>query len=130
MRTEPLLGTFFLRFRYHDAKIYGQFGCEAKHYIPPACKLLLLVFMKILGMPTGIDFQTNFLAWERYGVGRFLVFMFLEGLIFFAILFTIEYDVPAILVQTSRRIWRRVNVNIVLLIKYGQRRAFESLPVA
>uniref|UniRef100_H2Z848 ABC transporter domain-containing protein n=1 Tax=Ciona savignyi TaxID=51511 RepID=H2Z848_CIOSA len=49
---------------------------------------LLEIFCKEMGY----NFQTNFLAWESYGVGRFVVFLATEGLIFFLILFIVEFD--------------------------------------
>ncbi|XP_039258738.2 phospholipid-transporting ATPase ABCA3-like isoform X1 [Styela clava] len=61
----------------------------------------------------GITFQTNFLAWERYGVGRFVVFMFLEGLLFFGILFAIEYDIEGVFLRLSRSLRKKVTAAIM-----------------
>ena len=38
-------------------------------------------------------FQWNYLAWETPGIGRYLIFMAIEGLVFFSIVLLIEYGV-------------------------------------
>uniref|UniRef100_H2Z853 ABC transporter domain-containing protein n=1 Tax=Ciona savignyi TaxID=51511 RepID=H2Z853_CIOSA len=70
---------------------------------------LLEIFCKEMGY----NFQTNFLAWESYGVGRFVVFLATEGLIFFLILFIVEFDLlPR--VWNSLRIMRNATVHLVV----------------
>nr|CAB3219611.1 ATP-binding cassette sub-family A member 3-like [Phallusia mammillata] len=39
-----------------------------------------------------ITYQTDFLAWEQYGVGRFVAFLAAQGLLFFIILYIIEFN--------------------------------------
>lgn len=39
------------------------------------------------------QFQTNYLAWDNPGVGRYLVFLAIEGAVFFLFVLMIEYDV-------------------------------------
>ncbi|CAH1794818.1 unnamed protein product [Owenia fusiformis] len=45
-----------------------------------------------------LDFQYNYLSWERNGIGRMLVFMGLQGFLYFAILFLMES-------QLLRELW-------------------------
>ncbi|XP_066910613.1 phospholipid-transporting ATPase ABCA3-like [Clytia hemisphaerica] len=47
-------------------------------------------------------FQWDYLAWETPGIGRYLVFLALEGLIFFAIVLLIEYGVFRRILQTIK----------------------------
>ena len=39
------------------------------------------------------NFQYNYLAWDNPGIGRYLIFLTLEGFIFFGIVLMIEYRV-------------------------------------
>nr|CAB3219612.1 ATP-binding cassette sub-family A member 3-like [Phallusia mammillata] len=39
-----------------------------------------------------INFQTDYLAWESYGVGKSVTFLGVQGVIFFIIIFLIEFD--------------------------------------
>uniref|UniRef100_F6USW1 ABC transporter domain-containing protein n=1 Tax=Ciona intestinalis TaxID=7719 RepID=F6USW1_CIOIN len=50
-------------------------------------------FLEIYCREMGFDFQTNFLAWNQYGVGRFATFLGSQGVVFFIILFMVEFDV-------------------------------------
>ncbi|XP_076469399.1 phospholipid-transporting ATPase ABCA3-like [Babylonia areolata] len=42
-----------------------------------------------------IEFQTDYLAWESPGIGRFLLFMFLQGLVFMAIVLATDFSLFA-----------------------------------
>ena len=50
-------------------------------------------------------FQWNYLAWETPGIGRYLIFMAIEGFVFFGIVLFIEYGV-------FRRLMCRTNGNL------------------
>ena len=47
----------------------------------------------------GLQYQTNFLAWEPYGVGKFVVFLVVQGIFFFIVLFCYEFRVHKLLLQ-------------------------------
>ena len=40
-----------------------------------------------------LDYNTDYLSWEAGGIGRFLVFLAIQGQIYFAILFLLESQV-------------------------------------
>ena len=42
---------------------------------------------------TCIDFTENYLEWGRAGVGRYLVFMVIQGFVFLALTLLLEYRV-------------------------------------
>ena len=39
---------------------------------------------------TCLDFEEDYMAWENPGVGKFLLFMFLQGLLFMAVVLALE----------------------------------------
>lgn len=45
-----------------------------------------------LGRKT-LEFQENYLAWDNPGIGRYLIFLAWEGIVFFALVLLIEYGV-------------------------------------
>lgn len=57
------------------------------------------------------NFQYNYLAWDNPGIGRYLVFLTLEGFIFFGIVLMIEYRVMAgffkSIVSGTKRVFTR-----------------------
>ena len=40
-----------------------------------------------------LEFQENYLSWDNPGIGRYLVFLALEGIVFYALVLLIEYGV-------------------------------------
>lgn len=40
-----------------------------------------------------LEFQENYLAWDNPGIGRYLIFLAWEGIVFFALVLLIEYGV-------------------------------------
>ena len=40
-----------------------------------------------------LEFQKNYLSWDNPGIGRYLVFLALEGIVFYALVLLIEYGV-------------------------------------
>lgn len=40
-----------------------------------------------------VDFTSNYLAWESPGIGRFLVFMVIQSILFFGLLLCIDYRI-------------------------------------
>ncbi|XP_032221027.2 phospholipid-transporting ATPase ABCA3-like isoform X2 [Nematostella vectensis] len=50
-----------------------------------------------------LQFQDNYLAWDNPGIGRYLIFMSLEGLVFFLVVLVIEYGVFRRLLLVCRR---------------------------
>ena len=41
----------------------------------------------------GLQFQDNYLAWDNPGIGRYLIFLAWEGILFFVLVLLIEYRV-------------------------------------
>ena len=61
-------------------------------------------YIRELGGST-LEFQDNYLAWENPGIGRYLVFLAIEGIVFFALVLLIEYRV----FHAITRIFKPVN---------------------
>ena len=40
-----------------------------------------------------LEFQENYLSWDNPGIGRYLVFLALEGIVFYSVVLSIEYGV-------------------------------------
>ncbi|XP_076823215.1 phospholipid-transporting ATPase ABCA3-like isoform X1 [Clavelina lepadiformis] len=51
-------------------------------------------FMEEQCEAAGFAFQVNFLAWEQYGIGKMVLFLAIQGFLFFAVLFMIEFHIP------------------------------------
>ncbi|XP_047145843.1 phospholipid-transporting ATPase ABCA3 isoform X2 [Hydra vulgaris] len=59
----------------------------------PKIKELCLTFTKEMFANQSVTFQTNYLSWYNPGIGRSLVFMVIQAVIFFALVLFIEYRV-------------------------------------
>lgn len=53
--------------------------------------------------PNKIVYQDNYLAWDSPGIGRFLVFLAWEGLVFFLLVLFIEYGGLSLLVNRMKK---------------------------
>lgn len=57
-----------------------------------------------------VDWNEDFLAWEKLGIGRMLVFMGLEGILFYLLIALTELKVFQIARYSLSRVWRKVAV--------------------
>lgn len=81
--------TYFLGFLHHflsstETNNCGSFGC--------------------------VDWNDDPLGWEKLGIGRMLVFMGLEGLVFYFIIALIELKVFQKVRYSASRLWGKVSV--------------------
>lgn len=51
-----------------------------------------------------LQFQTNYLAWDNPGIGRYLLFLALEGIVFYSLVLLIEYGALGACARFFRRI--------------------------
>ena len=65
-----------------------QIACEYKMMPLPCCK-----FNGYCGDFGCVDWQPDLFAWEKLGIGRMLIFLALEGLLFYIIIALIELKV-------------------------------------
>ena len=57
-----------------------------------------------------LEFQENYLSWDNPGIGRYLVFLALEGIVFYSLLLLIEYGVFNRLTGIFRRSFSTVGL--------------------
>ena len=57
-----------------------------------------------------LKFQENYLSWDNPGIGRYLVFLALEGIVFYSLLLLIEYGVFNRLTGIFRRSFSTVGL--------------------
>ena len=77
------------------------------------------------------NFQYNYLAWENPGIGRYLVFLTMEGFIFFGIVMMIEYRVlgnffKSCLSSTKRLVTRCLELSPVVVVSKGNNGFYDS----
>ncbi len=91
------LDDMFTNHQYIDIYHKGVSSCVEmlkKMHVPNPEKICEAAVAKMLkNSPNHIVFQTNYLAWDTPGVGRYLVFLAIEGLVFFTLVLLIEYGV-------------------------------------
>lgn len=76
---------------YQSIEIFNKAvaSCEKSYHFDKArCENLTLSFVG-----DQLEFETNYLAWANPGIGRYLVFLALEGFLFFFIVLIIEYEI-------------------------------------
>ncbi|XP_071520079.1 phospholipid-transporting ATPase ABCA3 [Panulirus ornatus] len=57
-----------------------------------------------------VDWNEDFLAWEKLGIGRMLVFMGLEGILFYSLIALTELKVFQRARYSFSRVWRKVGI--------------------
>ena len=57
-----------------------------------------------------LEFQENYLSWDNPGIGRYLVFLALEGIVFYSLVLLIEYGVFNRLTGIFRRSFSTVGL--------------------
>ena len=57
-----------------------------------------------------LEFQENYLSWDNPGIGRYLVFLALEGIVFYSLVLLIEYGVFNRLTGILRRSFSTVGL--------------------
>lgn len=83
------LNDIFTNHQYIDIFNQAMKMCETR--LPKSvCEELVKLYFK--NSPNQIVFQTNYLAWETPGIGRYLVFLAWEGLVFFLLVLFIDYQ--------------------------------------
>ncbi|CAL4148549.1 unnamed protein product, partial [Meganyctiphanes norvegica] len=82
--------------------------CNIKSFANPCCKS-----QDNCGDFGCVDWNENFLAWEKLGIGRYIFFMALEGCIFYLIISLIEIKLFSRLQYVICRLWRKVTIKKV-----------------
>lgn len=85
-------GTVDMFNNYQSLEIFSDAvdTCLEQGFLRPVCeKIVENIFKNEYKM----SFQKNYLSWYNPGIGRYLVFLSAEGIIYFLIVFLIEYDV-------------------------------------
>lgn len=97
---------------YNNWRIIGickkeifDFLCEVKSFANPCCKKT-----NNCGSFGCVDWNDDPLGWEKLGIGRMLVFMGLEGLVFYFIIALIELKVFQKVRYSASRLWGKVSV--------------------
>ena len=83
------LNDMFTNHQYVDIFNQAMKMCVTK-FPKSLCEKLVKSYFK--NSPSQIVFQTNYLAWEAPGIGRYLVFLAWEGLVFFLLVLLIDYQ--------------------------------------
>ena len=86
---------------YNSINIYNKFLNICMKHLPDAKKCDKYIREKA---GASLQFQTNYLAWENPGVGRYLFFLAFEGAVIFLIVLIIEYGVFRLSWSGRRRI--------------------------
>ena len=60
-----------------------------------------------------LKFQTNYLAWDNPGIGRYLVFLALEGIVFYSLVLLIEYGAFSACARFFKRL-RAFSANVIV----------------
>ncbi|XP_042876783.1 phospholipid-transporting ATPase ABCA3-like isoform X3 [Penaeus japonicus] len=97
---------------YNNWRIIGicrkeifDFLCEIKSFANPCCKQT-----RNCGSFGCVDWNDDPMGWEKLGIGRMLVFMGLEGLVFYIIIALIELKVFHKIRYSTSRLWGKVAV--------------------
>ena len=83
------LNDIFTNHQYIDIFNQAMKMCQTK-LSKSFCEQIVKLYFK--NSPNQIVFQTNYLAWEAPGIGRYLVFLAWEGLVFFLLVLLIDYQ--------------------------------------
>ena len=58
----------------------------------------------VLPAPSGISYNPEYLTWSGEGIGRYLVFFAIEGVLYFALVFVVDSDLFKKMIQGIRKV--------------------------
>ncbi|PFX17779.1 ATP-binding cassette sub-family A member 3 [Stylophora pistillata] len=88
-------------FNNYNALYYVDQFCRSYAKFLPLAKCEKMA-KELIG--SELQFQTNYLAWDNPGIGRYLLFLALEGIVFYSLVLLIEYGALGACARFFRRI--------------------------